>query len=208
VANEGQLYRASESRGAGLLSKIPVPTRWGSVLRCLVRLLKSKNILERLVSNDETNLSRRLRSSVLDDDMFWIYVQKHRELIHPIVKLIFLLESEKAKVSRVPQCFRELNDHFTSAYQEDFRQKRSTKLSSVFLLFLLFLDTLYFYLHLFIFLRVHQERSAIVICTITCYGFVVTCFLIGKQMVLKNSLEYSRGYSRGKLFLRILHHYL
>jgi hypothetical protein len=111
-----------------LLSKIPVPTRWGSVLRCLVRLLKSKNILERLVSNDETNLSRRLRSSVLDDNMFWIYVQKHRELLHPIVKLIFLLESEKAKVSRVPQCFRELNDRFTSAFQEDFRQKRSTKL--------------------------------------------------------------------------------
>jgi hypothetical protein len=86
----------------------------------LIRLLKLKNILERFVNNEETNLSRRLRSSVLDDDTFWRYVQKHRELIHPVVTLIFLLESEKAEVSRVPQCFKELNDHFASAFQEAF----------------------------------------------------------------------------------------
>lgn len=77
-----------------------------------------KNMMERLVNNEETNLSRRLGSSVLDDDMVWIYVKKHRELVHPIVKLLFLLESENAKVGRVPQCFKELNDHFTSAFQE------------------------------------------------------------------------------------------
>jgi hypothetical protein len=77
----------------------------------------------------------------------------------------------------------------------------------LFSFFILFLDTSYFYRHIFIFLRAYQERSAIVICTL-CYGFVVTCFLIGKQKILKNSLEYSRGCSRGKLFLRILPHYL
>jgi hypothetical protein len=59
------------------------------------------------------NLSKRLRSSILDEDMFWMYVQKPQELIHPIVKWIFLLESDKTKISTVPQCFKELNDHFT-----------------------------------------------------------------------------------------------
>jgi len=63
--------------------------------------------------------------------------------------------------------------------------------SSVFLLFLLFLDTLYFYRHLFIFLRVHQERSAIVY-----YGFVVTCFLIGKHNSQKFSGIFWRIFSR------------
>ena len=116
------------SRKNWLRFVIPVATRWGSILHYLIRLLKSKNILERLVNNEETNLRRRLRSSVLDDDMLWIYVQKHRELMHPIVMWIFLLESDKAKVSRVPQCFMELNDQFTTAFQEVFWQKRSTKL--------------------------------------------------------------------------------
>lgn len=84
--------------------------------------------MERLVNNEETNLRRRLRISVLDDDMLWIYVKKHRELMHPIVKWIFLLESDMAEVCRVPQCFKELNDQFTAAFQEVFWQKRSTKL--------------------------------------------------------------------------------
>ena len=34
-------------------------------------------MLERVVNNEETNLSRRVRSSVLDDDMVWIYVNKN-----------------------------------------------------------------------------------------------------------------------------------
>jgi len=123
--NKSQILKASftelqKEGGQICYLKIPVPTRWGSILRCLIRLLKLKNILERLVSNEETNLSRRLRNSVLDDDTFWRYVQKHHELIHPAVTLIFLLESEKAKVSSVPQCFKELNDHFKSAFQEAF----------------------------------------------------------------------------------------
>lgn len=107
---------------------IQVRTWWGLILHYLIRLLKSKNILERLVNNEETNLSRRLRSSVLEDDMLWICVQKHREFMHPIVKWIFILESDKAKVSRVPWCFKELNDQITTAFQEVFWKKRSTKL--------------------------------------------------------------------------------
>jgi len=56
--------------------KLPVLTSWGSVLHCLNRLLKSKNIMERLENNEETNLSKRLGSSILDDEIFRMYVQK------------------------------------------------------------------------------------------------------------------------------------
>jgi hypothetical protein len=106
--NKSQIVRANftelqEEVGQIWYLKISVPARWGSIIHCFIKLLKSKNIPERFVSNEETNLSSRLRSFVLGDDVFWIYVQKHRELIQPFVKLIFLLESEKAKVSRVLQ---------------------------------------------------------------------------------------------------------
>jgi hypothetical protein len=42
-----------------------------------------------------------------------MYVPKLREQIHPIIKCIFFLGSDKAKISRVPQSFKERNDHFT-----------------------------------------------------------------------------------------------
>lgn len=76
--NKSQLLKANctelqKEGGQICYLKIPVPTRGGTII-CFIRLLKSKNILEHFVSNEETNLSRRLRSSVLDDDMFWIYV--------------------------------------------------------------------------------------------------------------------------------------
>ena len=68
-------------------------------MHCLDSLLKSKNVLKRLAIHEEVKLSKRLRSSVLDEDVFWMYVQKLRELIHPIVKWIFILESDRAKIS-------------------------------------------------------------------------------------------------------------
>lgn len=83
----------------------------------------NKKILERFVSNEEKKLSSRLSSFVLDDDVFWIYVQKYRELIQPFVMLIFLLESEKAKVSRVPQYLRSL----TNILQEPSRKPSDRK---------------------------------------------------------------------------------
>jgi hypothetical protein len=55
-------------------------------------------------SNEVTNLSKRLGSSLVDDDMFWLYFQNLHELIHPIIQWIFLLEYDSATSSRVPQC--------------------------------------------------------------------------------------------------------
>jgi len=48
--------------------KIPVPTRWGSILHFWT-VLKSKNVLKRLVIKEETTLGKCLRSYVLDDDI-------------------------------------------------------------------------------------------------------------------------------------------
>jgi hypothetical protein len=91
---------------------------WGSILHFWT-VLKSKNALKHLAINEETTSGKCLRSYILDD-MFWMYVQKLPELIHPTVNWNFLLEFKKAKIRRAPQCFKELNDHFTRAFQEAF----------------------------------------------------------------------------------------
>jgi hypothetical protein len=39
--------------------KIPVPTRWGSIVHCLDSLLKSKNVLKRLAIHEGVKLSKR-----------------------------------------------------------------------------------------------------------------------------------------------------
>ena len=56
-------------------------------------------------SNEEMNLSKRVGSSLVDDDMSWLYLQNLHELIHPIIQWIFLLEYENTTSSRVPQYF-------------------------------------------------------------------------------------------------------
>jgi hypothetical protein len=132
--NKSQILKASFTelqKEGGLICclKIPVPARWGSILRCLIRLLKSKKYAGtrcKQRSDELKQTCKKFRSR-------WRYgldlrKQKPRELVHPVVKLLFLLESEKTKISRVPQCFKELNDHFTSAVQETLWEERSTKL--------------------------------------------------------------------------------
>jgi hypothetical protein len=63
----------------------------------------------------------------------------------------------------------------------------------------------YLYLYLYFAQSPTRKRSTlqstIVICTTICYGFVVTCFLMGKQKFIKNSRV--REYSRQRSFSRI-----
>jgi hypothetical protein len=57
-------------------------------------------------SYEETNLSKRLGSSPVDDDKSCSYLQNLHELIHLIIQWIFLLAYDNATSIRVPQCFR------------------------------------------------------------------------------------------------------
>lgn len=72
--------------------------------------------MESLENNEETNLSKRLGSSVLDDDIFRMY----RELIHQFATWTFLPESDKVEINRVQNSFKERNGHFTGEFQDAF----------------------------------------------------------------------------------------
>lgn len=92
--------------------KMPVKTRWGSMLTCIKSLQETKYALKSLAVNEEASniLSKRSKSCILDDDVFWERVTKVQDLLIPIVKWITILESNKLRISMVVEAFREISD--------------------------------------------------------------------------------------------------
>ncbi|KAF2883163.1 hypothetical protein ILUMI_23011 [Ignelater luminosus] len=80
--------------------KLPVKTRWGSIIHCLKSLLDIKYDLKALA----------ICESVED-----IFMSKLYYLLNPIVEYITKLESDKPVLSKVPQCCYSLQNHFESA---------------------------------------------------------------------------------------------
>ncbi|KAJ8912360.1 hypothetical protein NQ315_014727, partial [Exocentrus adspersus] len=101
--------------GGALLSlKLPVKTRWGSILHCLESLYEAKYILQALVVTEEVqnnliNIDRNIKKYILDEEIFWVQVQKVKEILIPIVKHFTLLESDMPYLSLVIQAFKELH---------------------------------------------------------------------------------------------------
>ncbi|XP_031330393.1 uncharacterized protein LOC116161248 [Photinus pyralis] len=84
--------------------KLPVKTRWGSILYCLNSLLITKQALQLLVISQDgegIKLSKTTRHHILDNDVFWIRLEKIKSILEPIVKWITLLEGDSAKMSQV-----------------------------------------------------------------------------------------------------------
>lgn len=89
--------------------KLPGRTRWGSHLFCLESLKSNKVILQTLVVSENARpyLKPEIKKRVLDDDVFWVRVNKVIELMNPIVHLITSFESNDPQIHRV---VRKMND--------------------------------------------------------------------------------------------------
>lgn len=90
--------------------KFPGKTRWGSHLFCLESLQSNKVVLQTLVVNEKAQsyLKPEIKKRVLDDDVFWVRVDKMIELMNPIVHLITAFESNKPQVHKIAKKFNEL----------------------------------------------------------------------------------------------------
>lgn len=95
--------------------KLPVKTRWGSILNCINSLITSKSALQMLMVTEGENLkfSRNVKQNCLDDEIFWIKLQKVAVLLTPIVKWITLLEGNMFKISQVVEAFKDIENIFT-----------------------------------------------------------------------------------------------
>lgn len=93
--------------------KLPVSTRWASVVICLEDLKKNKHVLQTLaISNNANELSRIDRANILDEEEFWSKIDKIILLLEPIKKWIVILQSNESKISEVAEAFFELQVHF------------------------------------------------------------------------------------------------
>jgi hypothetical protein len=90
--------------------KLPVKTRWGSIIFCLRSLLDTKYALKQLAVVEELDrvLDKAVKATILDDSIFWVRVQATHDLIHPIVSWITILEGDDPKLSYVSQAFSEI----------------------------------------------------------------------------------------------------
>ena len=94
--------------------KLPVETRWASVILCLESLQKNKNVLQTLAINDigQTELEANDRRHILDTDIFWIKVEKFTSLLQPIKKWIIKLQADTPNISQVVEAFWKIRQQF------------------------------------------------------------------------------------------------
>lgn len=84
--------------------KMPVKTRWGSILHCISSLILSKEALQILAVSEESysiKLARAVRDNILDNDIFWVRLDKIHNILQPIVKWITILEGDQDTFSKV-----------------------------------------------------------------------------------------------------------
>lgn len=91
---------------------MPGRTRWGSHLFCLESLKSNKVILQTLVVSENARpyLKPEIKKRVLDDDVFWVRVNKVIELMNPIIHLITSFESNDPQIHRVVQKMNDLEE--------------------------------------------------------------------------------------------------
>ena len=96
--------------------RMPVVTRWGSVVTSLECMLKNKGPLRRLAvdENAESDVSTDCKSAILND-VFWDRQQALHDLLHPIAAWITKLEADTPQLGVVVTVFAELTKHFDAA---------------------------------------------------------------------------------------------
>ncbi|CAH0552651.1 unnamed protein product [Brassicogethes aeneus] len=84
--------------------KLPVKTRWGSILYCVESLILTKEALQILIVSQDSKgvkFSKNVRDHILENDIFWVRLDKLKGILSPIVKWITVLEGDAARISQV-----------------------------------------------------------------------------------------------------------
>jgi hypothetical protein len=119
-----QLDKKFEDR---LSLKLPGQTRWGSNLFCLQSLLANKSVLQKLAVSEEAEISPEMKRQLLDDEVFWVRVQKLVNIFHPIIELITAFESNTPIIHNVYKEFHILQNTLKQEIPESPLQKSEEK---------------------------------------------------------------------------------
>ncbi|KAF2905884.1 hypothetical protein ILUMI_00296 [Ignelater luminosus] len=94
--------------------KLPVATRWASIVLSFESLLKNKNILKALAINDEYQdlIEKRNETNILDDNIFWKRIESFLKILQPLKKWITVLESDECRINEVMEVLIEIEKVF------------------------------------------------------------------------------------------------
>lgn len=116
-----------KKNAAAISLKLPVKTRWGSYLYCFQSLKANKFALQTLAVS-ESQLQFELKKRLLDDEVFWVRVEKMVYILEPIVKLIICLESNCPQIHLVNKEFNNLENILVEQLPMSPLQKTDEKL--------------------------------------------------------------------------------
>lgn len=91
--------------------KLPVPTRWGSLVHCFQSLLANKQVIKALAIDENiaevVNKHSSLKKHALSD-IFWDRVKGYCSLLEPIASTITAIEGDKPTISQCLPLFNKM----------------------------------------------------------------------------------------------------
>lgn len=110
-----EIFKEKQVQDNPMSLKLPVKTRWGSIVHCLDSFYQNKQAIKLLVVDEETNLILKkhpILKQVALDESFWDTAKGFLELLKPIAIAITSIESDKPQISQVIGIFKKLELHF------------------------------------------------------------------------------------------------
>lgn len=91
--------------------KLPVPTRWGSLVHCIQSLLANKQIIKAMAIDEDlgevVNKHSSLKKNALSD-IFWDRVKGYLQLLEPIAATITAIEGDTPAISQCLPLFNKM----------------------------------------------------------------------------------------------------
>lgn len=107
-----------EKSGGQIALKLPVKTRWGSILKTISSLLQTKYALQLLIIMNDNEKSLKISSKVgelcKDNNIFWPALENMKKMLEPIVKWLTILEGDGQTLSLVVEAFNDLQKEFST----------------------------------------------------------------------------------------------
>lgn len=98
--------------------KLPPKTRWFYFVISMHTLKANKAALQSTVIDEQSDVEKDVRSTVLSDDIFWDPLNELYSLLLPIAKAITILEKDRTVLSEVPVLIKKIQMLVISKMQE------------------------------------------------------------------------------------------
>ena len=115
--------------------KLPVKTRWGSVVTCLESVQKNKVVLRKLAVSEiseKSTLAKEVKKTILDDD-FWNVNEAVVNLLKPLFSAITQLEADVPNLAEVYKLYSNVRCNIRDNLQSvSFSLQEQEKIATIF----------------------------------------------------------------------------